>query len=166
MEEADSTNKYSPEESRCEAIFSKTVQLRSDGRYSVALPKNENAISRLGESKEIVFRRFLSTERRLIKDTNLRKQYIKFMEEYLQLGHMRKVEEDPEPTKRCFLSHHPVVKEASTNTKVRVVFDASCKTASGLALNEVLLVGPVIQQSLRSIILRSCTKQILLVADV
>ncbi|XP_062542019.1 uncharacterized protein LOC134210011 [Armigeres subalbatus] len=166
MEEADSTNSYSPEESRCEAIFSKTVQRRSDGRYSVALPKNENAISRLGESKEIAFRRFLSTERRLIKDTNLQKQYIRFMEEYLQLGHMRKVEEDPEATKRCFLPHHPVVKEASTTTKVRVVFDASCKTASGLALNEVLLVGPVIQQSLRSIILRSCMKQILLVADV
>ncbi|XP_062542344.1 uncharacterized protein LOC134210313 [Armigeres subalbatus] len=103
MEEADSTNSYSPEESRCEAIFSKTVQRRSDGRYSVALPKNENAISRLGESKEIAFRRFLSTERRLIKDTSLRKQYIRFMEEYLQLGHMRKVEEDPEATKRCFL---------------------------------------------------------------
>ncbi|XP_062541721.1 uncharacterized protein LOC134209722 [Armigeres subalbatus] len=166
MEEAESTNSYSPEESRCEAIFSKTVQRRSDGRYSVALPKNENAISRLGESKEIAFRRFLSTERRLIKDTSLRKQYIRFMEEYLQLGHMRKVEEDPKPTKRCFLPFSPVVKEASTTTKVRVVFDASCKTASGLALNEVLLVGPVIQQSLRSIILRSCMKQILLVADV
>ncbi|XP_062542090.1 uncharacterized protein LOC134210086 [Armigeres subalbatus] len=55
MEEADSTNSYSPEESRCEAIFSKTVQRRSDDRYSVALPKNENAISRLGESRRSHF---------------------------------------------------------------------------------------------------------------
>lgn len=46
------------------------------------------------------------------------------------------------------------------------MFDASCKTAAGLSLNDALLVGPVIQQDLRSIILRCCTKQILLVADV
>ncbi|XP_062703541.1 uncharacterized protein LOC134285998 [Aedes albopictus] len=165
MEEVDSTN-YSPEETRCEAIFMSSVQRGADGRYSVALPKDEDVISRLGESKEIAFRRFLGTERRLTRDANLRKQYVTFMEEYLQLGHMRRVEEDQEPTKRCFLPHHPVVKEASTTTKVRVVFDASCKTASGLSLNDALLVGPVIQQDLRSIILRCCTKQIMLVADV
>ncbi|XP_062714170.1 uncharacterized protein LOC134290953 [Aedes albopictus] len=165
MEEVDSTN-YSPEETRCEAIFMSSVQRGADGRYSVALPKDEDVISRLGESKEIAFRRFLGTERRLTRDANLRKQYVTFMEEYLQLGHMRRIEEDSEPTKRCFLPHHPVVKEASTTTKVRVVFDASCKTASGLSLNDALLVGPVIQQDLRSIILRCCTKQIMLVADV
>ncbi|XP_065090780.1 uncharacterized protein LOC135711748 [Ochlerotatus camptorhynchus] len=166
MEEVDSKNNYSPEETRCEAIFSSTVQRGADGRYSVSLPKDENVISRLGESKEIAFRRFLGTERRLSKDVNLRNQYVAFMEEYVQLGHMRKVVDDQGSIKRCFLPHHPVVKEASTTTKVRVVFDASCKTSTGLSLNDALLVGPVIQQDLRSIILRCCTKQIMLVADV
>ncbi|XP_062557798.1 uncharacterized protein LOC134222654 [Armigeres subalbatus] len=138
----------------------------ADGRYSVSIPKNEDVISQLGESKEIAFQRFLGTERRLNRDPDLRKQYVNFMEEYLKLGHMRKIEEDPETTKRCFLPHHPVVKAASTTTKVRIVFDASCKTTVGLSLNDTLLVGPVIQQDLRPIILRCCTKQILLVADV
>ncbi|XP_062557851.1 uncharacterized protein LOC134222704 [Armigeres subalbatus] len=166
MEEGESIHNYSPEENRCEAIFSSTVRRGADGRYSVSLPKNEDVISQLGESKEIAFRRFLGIERRLNRDLDLRKQYVNFMEEYLKLGHMRKIEEDPETTKRCFLPHHPVVKEASTTTKVRIVFDASCKTTVGLSLNDALLVGPVIQQDLRSIILRCCTKQILLVADV
>ncbi|XP_065087241.1 uncharacterized protein LOC135708974 [Ochlerotatus camptorhynchus] len=89
-----------------------------------------------------------------------------FMEKNVQLGHMRKVEGAQGSIKRCFLPHHPVVKEASTTTKVRVVFDASCKTSTGLSLNDALLVGPVLQQDLRSIILRCCTKQIILVADV
>ncbi|XP_062534213.1 uncharacterized protein LOC134203357 [Armigeres subalbatus] len=89
------------------------------------------------------------------------------MDDYLKLGHMRKVEEATEDkVKRCFLPHHPVVKEASSTTKVRVVFDASCKTSSGVSLNDVLLVGPVVQDDLRSIILRSRTKQVLLVSDV
>lgn len=165
MEEVDSTKIHSPEESRCEEIFASTVERGSDGRYTVSLLKDENAISRLGESKEIALRRFHGTERRLSRDVKLREQYVAFMEEYIQLDHMRKIEGEPGTEKRCFLPHHPVIKEASTTTKVRVVFDASCKTSTGLSLNDVLLAGPVIQQDLRAIIIRCCTMQILLVAD-
>ncbi|XP_038120581.1 uncharacterized protein LOC119770210 [Culex quinquefasciatus] len=158
---------FSPAERRCEENFQHTVQRLSDGRYSVSMPKVEGGISRLGESKEIALRRLHATERRLARDANLRKQYTDFMDEYLELGHMSKVEETtPTQVNRCFLPHHPVVKEASTTTKCRVVFDASCKTSSGVSLNDVLLAGPVIQEDLRSIILRSRIKPVMLVSDV
>ncbi|XP_038114647.1 uncharacterized protein LOC119768603 [Culex quinquefasciatus] len=158
---------FSPAERRCEENFQHTVQRLSDGRYSVSMPKVEGGISRLGESKEIALRRLHATERRLARDANLQKQYTDFMDEYLELGHMSKVEETtPTQVNRCFLPHHPVVKEASTTTKCRVVFDASCKTSSGVALNDVLLAGPVIQEDLRSIILRSRIKPVMLVSDV
>ncbi|XP_039436949.1 uncharacterized protein LOC120418570 [Culex pipiens pallens] len=156
---------YSPEEARCEALYAQSVQRGTDGRYSVALPKAKDALSRLGESKDIAVRRLHGTERRLARDDHLREQYVAFMHEYEQLGHMTKVT-DTGSAKRCYLPHHPVVREASTTTKVRVVFDASCKTSSGVSLNEVLLCGPVIQQDLRSIIYRCRVKQIMLVADV
>ncbi|XP_062538569.1 uncharacterized protein LOC134206852 [Armigeres subalbatus] len=156
---------YSPEEAKCEALFVRTVHRQADGRYSVTLPKIEDGISRLGESRDIAVRRFLGTERRLARDSNLRTQYSAFMKEYEQLGHMRKID-DPDSVKRCYLPHHPVVKEDSTTTKVRVVFDASCKTSSGVSLNDVLLCGPIIQQDLRSLIFRCRVKQIMLVADV
>ncbi|XP_062699574.1 uncharacterized protein LOC134284609 [Aedes albopictus] len=166
-EEEEFQNSYSPEEKLCEDMFQRGVQRGSDGRYTVPLPKNADILPNLGESREIAYRRLLGTERRLARDENLRKQYVAFMEEYLTLGHMRKVDgTDEESCKRCFLPHHPVVKEASTTTKVRVVFDASCKTSSGVSLNDALLVGPVVQEDLRSIILRSRTKRILLVSDV
>ncbi|XP_055604940.1 uncharacterized protein LOC129753170 [Uranotaenia lowii] len=171
-EEVESTNILSPEEARCESLFSKTVKRESDGRYTVALPRNDSIIDRLGESQEIAMRRFLATERRLSRDENLRKQYEEFMEEYVHLGHMQKIVELKDEScqklviKRCFLPHHPVVKEASTTTKVRVVFDASCKTSSGVSLNDGLLNGPVIQDDLRSIILRCRTKQVMVVADI
>ncbi|XP_055590249.1 uncharacterized protein LOC129742374 [Uranotaenia lowii] len=190
-EEIESNNFLSPEEKRCERFFSKTVKREPDGRYTVSLPRNDSMLERLGESREIAVRRFLATERRLSRDENLRKQYEEFMEEYLHMGHMHKVfelknesgkksyfesgnstlsnhscHEDQGPVKRCFLPHHPVVKEASTTTKVRVVFDASCKTSSGISLNDGLLNGPVIQDDLRSIILRCRTKQVMVVADI
>lgn len=36
-------------------------------------------------------------------------------------------------------------------SKIRVVFDASCKTTTGISLNDALMVGPVVQQDLISI---------------
>ncbi|XP_055632402.1 uncharacterized protein LOC129772899 [Toxorhynchites rutilus septentrionalis] len=167
-EEVDTANNYSPEESRFEEQFVRSVKRGSDGKYKVSLPKNEDAFAKIGESRDIALRRFQGLERRLSNDSDLRNQYIQFMEEYLHLGHMRKVDACKEISiKRCFLPHHPVIKQTSSTTKLRVVFDASCKTSSGIALNDALLTGPVIQEDLRSIILRCRTKQIMmLVADV
>ena len=109
----------------------------------MSLPVNDDTLSSLGESMEIALKRLHATERRLAREERLREQYVAFMREYLELGHMRKVT-DLTTVKRCYLPHHPVVKEASTTTKVRVVYDASCKTSSGISLNDALLVGPVI----------------------
>ncbi|XP_055588999.1 uncharacterized protein LOC129741299 [Uranotaenia lowii] len=159
-EEIGSAKTFTKEEKRCEQQFSSTVQRSSDGRYTVSLPKNEDILSKLGNSREIALRRLAGTERRLD-----RKEYNTFMEEYLLLDHMRLVRGD-DTVQRCFLPHHPVIKEGSTTTKVRVVFDASCKTSTGISLNDGLLVGPVIQEDLRSIILRSRSKQVMIVADV
>lgn len=49
-----------------------------------------------------------------------------------------------------YLPHHCVFK----SNKIRVVFDASCKTAAGLSLNDALMVGPVVQQDLISVLIR------------
>ncbi|XP_058464603.1 uncharacterized protein LOC131438528 [Malaya genurostris] len=61
---------------------------------------------------------------------------------------------------------HPVFKESSTTTKVRVVFDASCKTSSGFSINNKQLVGPVVQEDLLSIVMRFRTHPIAIVADI
>ncbi|XP_058456984.1 uncharacterized protein LOC131434334 [Malaya genurostris] len=151
-EELESSRNYSPEEARCEQLFKTSVQREADGRYTVSLPKKDGGLKLLNDSRDIALRRLQGTERRLERDATLRQQYEAFMSEYLELGHMQKVDTSVRETvKRCYLPHHPVLKEASTTTKVRVVFDASCKTASGVAVNDVLLVGPVIQEDLRSI---------------
>ncbi|XP_059050490.1 uncharacterized protein LOC131845442 [Achroia grisella] len=65
-----------------------------------------------------------------------------------------------------YLPHHAVVKNDKDTTKVRVVFDASCKGTNGRSLNDYMLVGPALQSELRHIMIRWRTWPICLSADV
>jgi len=65
-----------------------------------------------------------------------------------------------------FLPHHAVINTNSTTTRLRVVFDGSCKTNIGLSLNDVLLKGPTIQEELITILARFRKHKFALSADV
>ncbi|XP_065084920.1 uncharacterized protein LOC135707118 [Ochlerotatus camptorhynchus] len=166
LEAVDNGPTHSSEEKLCEEIYATTTTRTHDGRYVVRLPRSEDPQVTLGESREIAIRRFYSLERRLERDPALKKAYHDFVEEYLRLDHMRKLDSVDDEVPHCYLPHHPVFKESSTTTKVRVVFDASCKTSSGMSLNDILLVGPVVQQNLDTIIIRFRFHVVAIVADV
>lgn len=158
---------HSVDENRCEEFYAQTTTRDATGRYIVRLPRTENPEIVLGSSKDIAERRFLSLERRLERDPATKEAYHKFMDEYLTLGHMELVSEPVDYRKpHCYLPHHPVFKQSSTTTKVRVVYDASCKTSSGYSVNETMLVGPVVQPDLLSTLLKFRFQAIALVADV
>lgn len=57
-------------------------------------------------------------------------------------------------TRAYYLPHHAVIREDKTTTKVRVVFDASCKTTNGKSLNDQLHLGPTIQDDLFSLLIK------------
>ena len=63
------------------------------------------------------------------------------------------------------LAHHCVFKD-STTTKLRVVFDASSKSANGNSLNECLLLVPRLQDDVYDILIRFRLHQYALSADV
>jgi hypothetical protein len=67
-------------------------------------------------------------EKKLTADTEIKKQYISFMQEYTTLGHMEKIHNVYLTKPHYFIPHHYVLKPDSTATKLRVVFDASSKT--------------------------------------
>ncbi|XP_058839510.1 uncharacterized protein LOC131694986 [Topomyia yanbarensis] len=158
---------HSPEERRCEEIYATTTTQEPSGRYIVRLPKSENTDVVLGESRSIAEQRLFSLERRLSKEPEVYDAYRRFMKEYEDLGHMRRLSEPIDNTEpHCFLPHHPVFKSSSTTTKTRVVFDASSKTTSGYSLNDMLIVGPVVQHDLLSLIMRFRTRAIALVSDI
>jgi hypothetical protein len=87
------------------------------------------------------------------------------MTEYEELGNMELAPLSKRQT--CYyLPHHPVFKENSSTTKTRIVFDGGARTSNGVALNDILLVGPTIQQDLYSIVLRIRTHQVCFTADI
>ncbi|XP_043661634.1 uncharacterized protein LOC122625612 [Drosophila teissieri] len=118
-----------PEQRNCEEFYTKTVRRNSDGRLEVRLPfKDEPTV--LGASFDIAKRRFLSLERSLCKRPEVGAKYVEFMQEFQNLGHMSPVSHPQLNTPHYYIPHHCVLKPNSTSTKLRVVFDASCKTTS------------------------------------
>ncbi|XP_062557054.1 uncharacterized protein LOC134221904 [Armigeres subalbatus] len=170
IEELTEQKPMSQEEEDCENYFQQTVERDGTGRYIVRYPKRLGFDAMIGESRSIAMRRFQQLERRLGRDVDIRKRYNEFMLEYIRLGHMRlvgTVENLNDHDRTVFyLPHHPVFKEASTTTKLRVVFDGSAKTTTNHSLNDALLTGPVIQDDLLDLMLRFRKHPIALVADV
>ncbi|XP_055633837.1 uncharacterized protein LOC129774165 [Toxorhynchites rutilus septentrionalis] len=95
--------------------------------------------------------------------TNL--EYAAFITEYLQLKHMREIDDTDNAAPVYYLPHHGVEKADSTSTKLRVVFDASCRTDSGISLNQTLMVGPVLQDDIHAISLRFRMHRFAIIAD-
>ncbi|GFY63521.1 integrase catalytic domain-containing protein [Trichonephila inaurata madagascariensis] len=153
------------EERACEDHFIETHVRNEDGRYVVRLPFHSPP-SKLGDSRESAIRRFNSLEHSLIKKPAIYSQYRDFMQEYLTLGHMELVpKHDYAKREAYYLPHHAVLRDSSTTTKLRVVFDASAKSTTGHSLNDLQMVGPRVQRDVYPILLSFRTFQIAVCAD-
>ncbi|XP_067216967.1 uncharacterized protein [Linepithema humile] len=153
------------DERKCEQHFERTTTRTSDGRFVLRLSFRENNLS-IGNNREIAFKRLIHLERTLKSNDIIRDRYIKFMREYIELGHMSIVNKSINNfANSVYLPHHGVLKESSSSTKLRVVFDASAKNNRGVSLNDALLVGPVLQDNLVDIIVRFRFCKIALTAD-
>ncbi|XP_043498822.1 uncharacterized protein LOC122522080 [Polistes fuscatus] len=163
IEEVAESSIRSHEENLCEAHYRSNTRRDDTGRYIVRLPfKEEN---QLGDSYTSALRRFHALERSLSRKPKIRDEYIKFLSEYEELGHMTRIEGGPHED-RFYLPHHAVLKHTSITTKLRVVFDASAKTSNGKSLNNVLMVGPTIQEDLFALLVRFRSHAIAITADI
>ncbi|XP_048479080.1 uncharacterized protein LOC125488978 [Plutella xylostella] len=136
----------------CEEFYNKTTNRLSDGRYEVRLPMKNNFESQLGVSKPQAVAQFMQLERKLAKDKRLHDSYHQFINEYIELGHMKECVTSADT--QCFLPHHGVHKQDSSTTKLRVVFNASAKTSTGHSLNDLMECGPKLQTDIQSLLLR------------
>lgn len=154
------------EERMCAAHFDTHTETNEQGRYVVKLPVKEQMLQRIGDSREIALKRFFQLERRFKLEPEFKNQYVRFIDEYLELGHMKQLDSDNENQASFYLPHHGVFKQVGDSHKLRVVFDASCKSNSGISLNDALMVGPVVQEGLISILMRFRVLAYVFTADI
>ena len=126
---------WSEEERMREHLFLKTTKRLHNGRFIVHLPFKENP-STLRESRNLALKRFYYLEKNLQLNEKLREMYTNCLEEYITLGHMTKVTITPDQNV-YYIPHHAVLKEDSTTTKLRTVFDASMKASNHKSLNDI-----------------------------
>lgn len=153
LEEVEREKYLTSDEQAAEDLFTSSLKIASDGKFIVDLPfKVDPNTHCLGDSREQADRRLRFSHRRFSKKPEAKKLYDQNLEEYLSLGHMKELEAGE--IARNFLPHHPVVKESSSTTKVRTVFDASARTTNGKSLNDILYVGPTIQPELFDLLMQ------------
>ncbi|CAB0018567.1 unnamed protein product, partial [Nesidiocoris tenuis] len=147
-EEVDTALPVDPLHTLVEAQFVTTHSRSPSGRYQVCLPlRISPTLPPLGDSREIAERRWLSVERKLRRNDQLRSAYHAFMREFLEMGHM-----SPATSPGSFVVPHFAIVRDSPTSPVRVVFDGSCRDTSGLSLNDRLLTGPPLQKDISEIV--------------
>ncbi|XP_011858940.1 PREDICTED: uncharacterized protein LOC105556458 [Vollenhovia emeryi] len=142
-----------PDDANCEAHYKSTHSRDDTGRYIVRLPLKSPASS-LGDSTKTALRSLTRLCRRLETDTTYNKRYSDFIQEYESLGHMTLVptsEINASPT--FYLPHHGVLREQSRTTKLRVVFNGSSRTNTGMSLNDILYPGAKLQSEISDVLL-------------
>ena len=104
-------------------------------------------------------------KRRLQNDLPLKEKYRDFMDKLFDKGYAKKVSnEDLLLNERWYLPHHPVFHPQKPD-KVRVVFDCAAKYR-GASLNEQLLQGPDLTNTLVGVLTRFRQEPVAFVSDI
>ncbi|XP_049316212.1 uncharacterized protein LOC109579356 [Bactrocera dorsalis] len=142
--------------------YEETTKRDADGRFIVEIPFKKD--KELGESRKKAVARLISMENKFKSNSKLKEEYSKFIKEYIDLGHMRKVDDNQRG--KYYLPHQAVIRENNITTKLRVVFDASAKTSNGRSLNDIMCTGPKLQRDIFDIILKWRLWEVVITADV
>ncbi|XP_063358825.1 uncharacterized protein LOC134648265 [Cydia amplana] len=167
-----SENVYSNEDKHALEVLESTAKRLPSGRFEAGLLWR-NDIPNTPDSYPQALSRFYGLERRMARESNLKKDYCAFIDNMMSKGY---TEECPKETYhdkintsvthkclRWYLPHFPVIHPQKR--KLRVVHDAAAKT-SGVSLNSLLLPGPDLLQSLLHILFRFREGHVAMTADV
>ena len=121
----------------------------------------------LPDNYELSLRKLHSLLNRLRQKPDLLRQYDQAIQHQVQAGIVQLVSEESLTGDRThYLPHHAVIKRDKDTTNVRIVYDASAKTAKGPSLNDCLHIGPKFNQKLFCILLRFRAYRVPIIADI
>ena len=146
-------------------LLTNSVEVQND-HYQLPLlwkPGNVELPNNLVVAKQ----RLSSLKRKFTKDDDFRGKYTKVISFYLQQGIAQEVPHEHLNNytgATWYLPHHAVTNLHKPD-KVRVVFDCAAKY-KGTSLNDNLIRGPDLMNSLIGVLMRFCKERVALVADV
>ncbi|XP_043220311.1 uncharacterized protein LOC122389655 [Amphibalanus amphitrite] len=156
----------SHEDRRWMAMVQESCRVSADGHYEIALPFCQ-ANPELPNNLELAIRRLEGLKRKLMKDNRLREHYTATMTDMLSKGYIERAPELDSMTKggkKWYLPHHGVYHPQKPH-KVRIVFDAAA-SYKGTSLNDALLQGPDLTNSLIDVLLRFRWAPVCFTADI
>lgn len=137
---------------------------RDDAHNWVAPLPFKEPRQRLPNNREQAVKRFESLQRQFKRNPQVQEQYVAFMEKIFANGHAEvapPLEEDEE----CWYLPSFGVYHPQKPNQIRVVFDSSAQYA-GVSLNDVLLTGPDLNNSLLGVLLRFRKERVAVLADI
>ena len=161
----DNERAISLEDKRALNIMESTAVLK-EGHCEIAMPWRYSPLC-LPNNRILAVHRLELLRRGLVKDPVLFQKYSAFVDNLLDKAYARKVPDN----RLCrsgeatwFLPHHPVFHPKKPG-KVRVVFDCAAKY-KGVSLNDVLLQGPDMTNTLIGVLTRFLQERTAIIADV
>ena len=165
-------HKYGPDEygySQEDKKFIREVKQgirHQDGYYVIPLPFREPQLT-MPNNRDQALKRANWQRKKMLHDENYRNDYVNFVNEMIARGYARKVPEDrleANPGKVWYIPHHGIYHPRKPH-KIRVVFDCSAKH-KGTSLNDQLLQGPDLTNSLVGVLTRFRQDRVAFMADI
>ncbi|XP_013855924.1 uncharacterized protein LOC106511725, partial [Austrofundulus limnaeus] len=119
---------------------------------------------RLPNNRQLAYDRLMSLRRSLGKRPEMKAHFLEFMENMLARGHAE-VAPSLAHNQECWYLPLFGVYHPKKPTKIRVVFDSSAPY-EGVSLNDVLLTGPDLNNSLVGVLMRFRKEQVAVTADI
>ncbi|XP_011699640.1 PREDICTED: uncharacterized protein LOC105456943 [Wasmannia auropunctata] len=164
-EEAKPSVTLTPAEQKCEDHYASTHSRLPTGRYMVWLPLKTQPAA-LHETRRSAVHLLTSMERKGAQDVRFGHMYHAFLKEYEDLGHMTEVNATRLGELVCYLPHHGVLRESSSTTKLRVVFNGSQRVSTGESLNSNQYIGANLLSGLSDVLSRWRRHRFVMIADV
>ena len=144
-------------------IWEKSIQKKAD-HYVLDIPFRSQAPD-LPVNRDIAETRLHGLEKRLLRDSELCETYTEKMQYLIDKEHAEPVVKDTKPEGATwYLPHHPVFHPKKPG-KMRIVFDCAARK-NGISLNDRVLQGPDLTNSLLGVLLRFRQEPIAIMADI
>ena len=157
-------NEMSREQLKFMEHVEKSIYHRKDKHYEIALPLRSPDLN-LPANLALAEQRARYLKQKFLKNPPFFEEYKQFMEDTISKGYAEKIDDKQGQEGRIWYIPHHGIYHKNKPGKIRVVFDCSARY-KGVCLNDHLLPGPDITNSLIGVLLRFRREPIAIQGDV